>query len=995
MKKILLCLFLIGIAGYGFGYKTLKTKHFYLHYPEGIKEEVILNLGEWAEGAYETLQKLFPYEVAPVHVEIHTNSDVPNGNAYTVPFNKINYYLTGADYDSEIGFRNWAQSLFIHELTHVFENDGRRGYSEVLRAIFGKPPVNPLNTSMIDPFYLLTARNLPPFIMPGFLTAPNLTTPTWFDEGTAVFNESYFAYDGRYNSTDYDTRYRENTLFGFADMAQFTAYNTVNTPYPYGVGIFGEIYQILGKKENFVGELAYIHAGRFYFFFDGGIGTLFEQKNIPDGDDFTYSEVYEQFKTHESEKQKAKLQKIASQSITRPDLLLNFEKEREDIKGFTVSPDGKKAYFLTDSDLKFDFFGGYSRDALYSFDLEKKELVKLLKGYFTGHRVETGVSGKKIYFHIYRKTQSEIYALPVFYDLEKEELLVIGEGVLKHFYDIAPSPDEKRIVGIKIETDGSKNIAIYDLQTEKLVQLAKNTRGIKPFFISETKVVYPEFDFEKRETAFIQIDTETGEKSELGRIEGKVRDPYYKNKMIYFSADTNGIYNIYQYEIAHQQLAPLTNVETKAFFPRPSENTLYFVYSAVSGYNVASVQAESIPVYSKLESVAEERIAVKPYQKVSVEKNFEDYSAFSWLRPYWWLPYLRLEKYTDYDVFQLGVFTGWNDPLEIHSLFLMANYDLHHKNINYRFEYDYTGKEGFIGNLIAIKNNLVKKEEGYQDFYHEAAFGYRWNTFDYSFDLKGGGFLDYQKTMEIDGENQNMYGLLAVASFSNRDFFRESFRKSDGIDLGLDYRKYLKPDFHEISGRFNFSIGQVIFEKAVFSLLNRSGAVFGKFIDESQTQYHTYLGSLYFSGLENFPTEEYFGDKALLRGYEEKQAGGNYYLSGSVEYLLPLFEMIGGYQSWPFYIRGLYINGFFDYALTSNKNFKDLKNQELLYSYGGELGLSTLVFYDSVLDFTIGYARNVNYKTDKIYFTVKIPFGETGDIKSITNRQFSQNLKQM
>ena len=1008
--KILFISFLTIITQLLFGYKTLKTEHFYIHYPDEINQQAVLEIGSWAEGAYKILQNLYHYDPAPIHVEVHNESDIPNGNASVTPFNKVNYYIIEADYDSEIGFRNWPQSLFIHELTHIFEMDATRGYSSVLRAVFGKPPFNPFNTAKIDPFNFITASILPP-IMPPFFTTPNTVNPTWFHEGAAVFNESFFADDGRLNSTEYNTRYRENALFGFADIDQFTSYFTLNTPYPYGSGIFSEIYTILGKKENFTGDLSNIHAGRFYFFFDGGISTLFEDKKIQNAEDFSYTGVYEAFKKNEQKRQEEKLSRLASKPLTKPALLLNREEQREDIKAFTLSPSEKKAYFITESDLKWDFFSGYSRDSLYVYDIERNKVKKLFKGYFTGHRLEIGATGKYLYTHIYKKNNTQIFSVPVRYNLEKDALETLSESLVR-FYDIAPSPKEDKIVGIKIDEQGKKHIEVYVLADKKAIRLADNIRGIKPFFISDEKIVFPQYDFEKGQTDFIQADMNTKESSVLFSIEGKVRDPYLKESTIYFSCDKNGVYNLYSYQTTDKKVKILTNVETKAYFPTVQDGQIYFVYSALSGYNIASIEMKSIPDYQELASVKEKRIASSPYEKVKVSENIEDYWAIQYLRPYWWLPYATFDGY---DRWNLGIFTSWNDPLERHSLFLMANYDLKHSNYNYEFQYNFTGDEGILVTLISRKfQTIQQKIETRENYLQNLLLGYQLRTFDYTLSFKAGGFYNYYYYLITGYKDHDRYGPSAFIDFSTRDFYRESFRQEDGISLSANYNHYYvnnslvasnKRQYDEITGNLKMSLGGIIFQKGVLSFLNTASGAFGKYIDLSKEEAlndnkiyrHYSLGSLYLPEYKNLPIGETSADQNYLRGYESGQAGGNYYLAGSLEYLIPLFDMMGGIANWPVYFRGIYINGFLDYALTSNKSFKDLLDQGAYYSYGGELGISTLLFYTVAADFLIGYAYNVQYATNQLYFTVKIPFGSGTDIQNIgvSNREFDQNLKMM
>ena len=217
MKKIIfknifffLALLIFPLSSYS--YTTLKTSHFYIHAPKDVEEKTLIEMGEWAEGAYKTLREIFPYDVAPVHIHVHHQMDLANGSASNIVLNKINVFLHSPGPQEEFSFQNWFQSLIIHELTHVFELDASRGYAKILRFLFGKPPV--------------------PF------TTPNTTAPFWFHEGMAVFNETLLTSDGRLNSPFYQSIFRATALSNaFPNISRLNFYD-LNPQYPYGSSVY-------------------------------------------------------------------------------------------------------------------------------------------------------------------------------------------------------------------------------------------------------------------------------------------------------------------------------------------------------------------------------------------------------------------------------------------------------------------------------------------------------------------------------------------------------------------------------------------------------------------------------------------------------------------------------------------------------------------------------------------------------------------------------------
>src|SRR3989304_5820934 len=110
-----------------------------------------------------------------------------NGFATVLPYNTIYIQTVPPSLDMTIGeYEDWLRMLIIHEYSHILTMDTARGYSEVMRGIFGKPlpPYDPISFL----FFLASAP-------------PNVFLPSWWHEGMATWGETEFTSAGRGRGT--------------------------------------------------------------------------------------------------------------------------------------------------------------------------------------------------------------------------------------------------------------------------------------------------------------------------------------------------------------------------------------------------------------------------------------------------------------------------------------------------------------------------------------------------------------------------------------------------------------------------------------------------------------------------------------------------------------------------------------------------------------------------------------------------------------------------
>ena len=131
-----------------------------------------------AETALLTLKQIFSYTPSEkITVIIQDNTDIGGGGATALPHNRVRLEIAPYSFDYEFThFGRQVQWLLSHELVHIVMGDQASAPTRGLRKLFGK--VAPVTEEpMTIPFSLLTI--------------PTRFTPTWHQEGIAVFMETW------------------------------------------------------------------------------------------------------------------------------------------------------------------------------------------------------------------------------------------------------------------------------------------------------------------------------------------------------------------------------------------------------------------------------------------------------------------------------------------------------------------------------------------------------------------------------------------------------------------------------------------------------------------------------------------------------------------------------------------------------------------------------------------------------------------------------------
>ncbi|MFI5232667.1 MAG: hypothetical protein ACHQSE_09165 [Gemmatimonadales bacterium] len=185
-------------------WQTITTEHFHVNFAPGL-ESIARRAAGSAERAYMRLSAELHPPRAPLDLTVADNLDVSNGYTTVFPTNRIVIYARPTVDATSLGFLDdWIDLVVTHELTHVFHLDRTAGWWGVAQHVFGRNP---------------------------FLF-PNLYTPSWLDEGIAVYYESRLTGSGRIVGSDHAMIVRAQALDG--DTPRLNALSAATQRYPLG-----------------------------------------------------------------------------------------------------------------------------------------------------------------------------------------------------------------------------------------------------------------------------------------------------------------------------------------------------------------------------------------------------------------------------------------------------------------------------------------------------------------------------------------------------------------------------------------------------------------------------------------------------------------------------------------------------------------------------------------------------------------------------------------
>jgi len=668
LKKILLvCSLLLffstnALAKYdpAFIWTTLETPHFFIHFHQG-EQETALRTAVLAEDIHARLAPRIKWTPKDkTHFVLVDAEDEANGSSNPFPYNHVVLYLTPPIGQHGLGtttYDDWLRMLITHEYTHVLQGDmvtGGLGWA--FQTLFGR-------------YYF-----------------PNELQPIWLIEGLAVYEETELTQGGRGRSPGSDMILRMAVLDErFPTLGSMAAFPDTwpagEVPYLFGGAFNRYIAEKYGRDK--LADIGLVYSGRgFPFLVESTANRVLKKE---------YSDLWDEW---------------------RNELTLRYTRVRDEVraKGLSVSldltsrgyqnsdpafsPDGARIAYVVEN---ADEFPG-----IYLMNADGTNDHKLVENTFSsgasGRSIAWSPDGTRIYYskiEVFRNT--DYYNDLYYYDLTTNKEVRITEGLRAR--DPFPSPDgttllfvtnragRSRIATLALSSDRSGTAREIDVRY--LTGDGPNQYESPRFSPDGSRIsvgVWQPGGF--KDIWILDGDGKTVEEVTHDRaIEGSpVWSP--DSRVLYFSSDRTGIFNLFAYELQTRKVQQITNVLGGAFTPAVSPDGKALVFSSYSSRGFDLQMRPTEPVSWKLAEPYIDTYPTITYDAKPVETSTRPYNPLPTLYPRYWLPWFSTDTV---DGFLGGIMTSGQDVVQHHAYAFTGLYGPKYHRKEYAFAYAYNG----------------------------------------------------------------------------------------------------------------------------------------------------------------------------------------------------------------------------------------------------------------------------------------------------------------
>ncbi len=929
-------------------WKTIESKHFLMHYPQGHKDLAIRAL-TIAEEVHENLEPILDWKPEDkVDLVLTDPGDSANGFAQIYPYNRILMYSSPPSGRSQLNdYNDWLRILIAHEYTHILHLDNKSGLPAIINLIFGK------------------------------LLNPNMANPHWLIEGYAVYFESQESAGGRLRSAIFDMYMRADVLAGKMQSLDEMTNTTSHWPYATSWYLYGAHFmQYLADRfgNRIFGAIAYLYGRRLIPF---GLNTVMKQVS-----GYDYPALYEDWKKFLQKRYQLQKEAVTKQPLTEGKRLTHAGGSHDFLR---VSPNGNYAYFVRTNST--------TTPGIYRIDTTTAKEELLVRGDSCGG-IDLSLDGTELIISlptiqkshflwhdlfIYRIgsnkpmeriTQSERAVMPAFgpnkrfvayvqYQFGKTRLVLLDRRLNKvsyptekeHFdeiFDPTFSPDGRFIVFVGHRLNHPKDLFMFDRISGKTIQLTNS----------------PDIEMNPR---------------------------FSSNDWLYFSSDKSGIYNVYRMNIHTKTVQRVSNVINGAFSPAPTNGSLMYIGYTTDGYDVYKYDYpphfEPIPAPSPSFRTAI-NLNSKPNATIEISKP-RNYSPFPSVYPHVWIPTAG----ADHAGATIGINIKGADATMEHLWSFEADYGIESRMVSFaggysNFSTPFNLSLSMSHSSQRLKDAAVldgKKIDFSETFYNLSAgasysFGSK-SRFVYSPDYSYRIGLSYSishtkgiNSFQFEPDSGELRlpetglnsGISLYLSYGDNDYQPQAIGTATGkgISAGVSLRhKVLGSQYNSVILNFGasyyFRIPHTKTHSIAFRLLG--GMASGDY---------TYRRFFYIGGPPkiNLVSDLLYNKRELgifLRGYPPYAIGGDRYVLLKSEYRFEIWPINRGIATYPVFLQRIHGAVFFDAANAWGDAF-DIENT--VKSVGAELRLDIIIGYFAYTTLRIGYASGLDAKGEDTLF---------------------------
>lgn len=903
---------------------SLQSEHFQIHYHDG-EEGPARKVLAMAEKVHRRLTAFIEWQPqGRTEIVLSDEVDYSNGYASPIPSNRMTLFLSAPDdLNSLEDHAGWLELVFIHEYLHILHLDKASGAPKSLRQFFGR-------------FMWLF---------------PNAWQPSWLTEGLATYIETDSERGiGRGQSSYFDMMMRMESLEGIKPLRQvnqpLASWPMGTTPYLYGVFFYNYLAEQYGEEK--VRQLVANYSNNIIPFRIGSNARQVLGKDL----DTLWNEFSQQMMRRYSAQRDAITLRgeSAATALTQSGYFT----------GPLASDDSGDLYYIA--------YDAEQRPALMRRDSlgEEERLAEVAYGARLDVHPQAGVV----------VAQTEVCEnAAAYYDLYRYALDGSGKKRLTRcarYRMAAWSPQGDRLVAVHNNL-GRNELHLLDQQGERQQVLWRGGEGAVVSYIDWSpdgrqlvaSVWRPGngWDLEL-------FDMEQLQWSRLTESRAIENHPSFSadGKSVLYSADYDGVYNIYRMRLASRQVERLSNVVGGAFHPlqRSADGSLVFVGYARDGFDLYRVDT---PV------VVDASVAIEPGSSgvPSVEApavttgEVSAYSPFASLRPRWWFPYLDIVADSHAEV---GAITSGWDSLQRHIYAVDLEYDVENNNLAGGIDYIYDRwypifklhasnryLRGYDGSELLVKSRLSRLYQA------EVVLPYLSHDSTWAMHLGAGEESEEDEWIATNvlPEAPMVDRIAGVAlSYSSADRQPRSVSRADGREVLLVVEDNDIIDGGDYQGQTRSADWKEFIRLGGEHVLGLR-LIAGR---GDPTVRPFQLGGIadvnYLAALIDSPAvESPFNRRDYsLRGYRENEPAlrGTRMNYGALEYRFPLWRLERGFMAPPIGLHQLHGAIFAESGAAWDTGSAP---EQYYSSYGAELNSDVVIFYNMMFTLTLGYAHGI------------------------------------
>jgi Tol biopolymer transport system component len=545
-------------------WETIETEHFKIHYHSGEYRTPRL-IAKILEEIYDPVTDAYNFEPdAKLDVVVRDHDDYSNGAAYYYD-NKIEIWASSLDFLLR-GTSNWLRNVVTHEFTHMIQIQTARKLPRRIPALYLQ--------------YFGFEEERRPDVLIGFpnriVSYPIAGTvmPSWFAEGAAQYQtlkQGFETWDS-HRDMILRTRALNNGVYSLAEMGVFGK-SSIGNESVYNQGFSFITYLAETYGDDVLKKISKKMSSITSFTIERAIGNV-------TGEDA--HDVFNAWKIN-----------LEQQYLSRSDRIDKNLKQgtivREAGTGNVYpewSPDGTSFVYLSNG--QSDFLNATNLYVNYTADDE----TKFLTGGVGSPPVWDRSGERIVYSKLTQNENSSFFYDLYVYTVESGDEEKLTSSARVHYPSIAP--DGKTVYYVSA-SDRFTTLNVIDIETKES-KVMKAFEGGEDIFVSSVspdgnRIVFAVSSGFGRDIAIINSDG-TGFRYIL-KEKYDERNPTFSpdGQKIYYSSDKNGIYNIYDYNLASKESNPLTNVLGGAFMPSISDKgELIFSLYTDDGYKIAVLE---------------------------------------------------------------------------------------------------------------------------------------------------------------------------------------------------------------------------------------------------------------------------------------------------------------------------------------------------------------------------------------------------------------------